>query len=517
MMLTSLLSFVPALALVPMPQSVQPTSGTFTLSPQAAIVAPATLSKEAGFLGDLLRKPTGFLLPVTKAGKAGDLVLRLDTKAGVGPEGYTLSVKPAGVTISAESPAGIFYGIQTFRQLMPVAVERRWQTMAEWTVPGVEIRDSPRFGWRGSHVDVSRHFMPKEFLFKYLDLMALHKLNVFHWHLTDDQGWRIEIKRYPKLTSVGSVRSRSMLKYSPAEFEDKPHGGFYTQEDVREVVAYAKARHIRVVPEIEMPGHAQAAIAAYPELGNTGEQLPVATTWGVINNVFNTEDSTIKFLQNVLEEVMTLFPGEFIHIGGDECPKDQWKASPRVQAKMNALGLKDEHEMQSWFIRQMDQFLDAKGRRLIGWSEILEGGLAPGAALMVWLGDDGALEAVRSGHDVVMAQTSHTYFDYYQAPKATEPHAIGGFLPLEKVYAYEPILPAMTAEQAKHVMGVQYQLWTEYIRTPAHLEYMAFPRACALSEVAWTEKAGRDFGSFQSRLPMHLERLRALDVNFRRP
>jgi hexosaminidase len=343
----------------------------------------------------------------------------------------------------------------------------------------------------------------------------MHKLNSFHWHLTDDQGWRIEIKKYPKLTEVGAWRKDSMLVYSPEKYTGEPHGGFYTQDDIREVVAYAAKNHINVVPEIEMPGHAQAAIAAYPELGNLGEPLDVGVKWGVYENVFNVEDKTIQFLQDVLDEVMALFPGAFIHIGGDECPKKQWKDSPFAQAKMKKLGMPDEHALQSWFVGQMDDYIASKGRRLIGWSEILEGGLAPGAALMVWLGNEGAEQAVASGHDVVMAQTTHTYFDYYQVKDTSkEPHGIGGFLPIEQVYQYEPILPSFTPEQAKHVLGAQFQIWAEYIPNGRHAEYMAFPRACALSEVVWSPKEARNWEDFSSRLPANLERLRALDVNF---
>ncbi|HMS55791.1 MAG TPA: beta-N-acetylhexosaminidase [Fimbriimonadaceae bacterium] len=489
------------LSIVPLPTKVDVLSGELSLGAAVTISNTGALANERKHLGMVLDN-IGI-----KTGKGTRISLKIDQSlARLGDEGYTLNVNAGGISIAGPSPKGVFYGIQTLRQLIPIGGTKN--------VPFVNIEDSPRFKWRGSHMDVARHFMPKEFIFKYLDVMAMLKLNTFHWHLTDDQGWRIEIKKYPKLTSVGGFRKDTMLVYSPPKFTGEPHGGFYTQEDVKEVIRYAAERHITVVPEIEMPGHAQAAIAAYPELGHV-EGLEVGTTWGVIKNVFNVRDTTIQFLKDVLDEVITLFPSEFIHIGGDECPKDQWKTDPFAQAKMKKLGLKDEHELQSWFIRQMDQHLDSRGRRLIGWSEILEGGLAPGAALMVWLGDDGALQAVSSGHDVVMAQTSHMYFDYYQADKAKEPHAIGGFLPIEKVYQYEPILPKMTAEQGKHVMGVQYQLWSEYIRTPEHMEYMAFPRACALAEVAWSSKEARNWDSFRSRLPAFLEHLKAKGVNFR--
>lgn len=503
--------------IIPRPVSVVSHEGKFVPDERTSIVAAKDSWQSARMLQAFLAPATGFPFRIVERG--GDNAIHLSLEPRVhGAEGYAIEVSAKRVVIKASAQAGLFYGSQTLRQLFPAAIFRKALVRdVKWAVPCVSIQDSPRFSWRGAHLDVARHFMPKEFVLKYLDLMAVHKLNTFHWHLTDDQGWRLEIKKYPKLTEIGGWRRDDMLVYDPPTFSGKPHGGSYTQDDVREVVAYAAERHIAVVPEIEMPGHAQAAIAAYPELGNTGRQLEVSTKWGVMDHVFNVEDSTISFLQDVLSEVMELFPGQFIHIGGDECPKKEWKESPKAQARIKDLGLKDEHELQSWFIRQMDAFLDSHGRRLIGWSEILEGGLAPGAALMVWLGDDGAMEAVNSGHDVVMAQTTHTYFDYYQSKDRTkEPHAIGGFLPLEQVYAYEPILPRMRAEQAKHVLGAQFQLWTEYIRDPKHAEYMAYPRACALAEVVWTPKGSRDFGDFSARLPFHLDRLAALDVNFRR-
>ena len=505
------------IAIIPQPAKVSLGEGQFRLDSGTRIVVSAQTEPVGRLLQDYLRPATGFSFDLIRKASGHFIELKVDDKLGSqGPESYRLTVKNDKVTITGASPAGVFYGVQSLRQLFPSPLFRRAKVDGiDWVAPAVDIEDSPRFSWRGAHLDVGRHFMPKEFILKYLDLMALEKLNSFHWHLTEDQGWRIEIKRYPRLTSVGAFRKDSMLNYSPAKYSGEPHGGFYTQDDVREIVAYAKQRYITVVPEIEMPGHAQAAIAAYPELGVTGEQLEVATKWGVIENVLNADDSTIEFMKNILTEVMDLFPGQFIHIGGDECPKVQWKASPKIQARMKQLGVADEHGLQSWFIRQMDEFLTSKKRRLIGWSEILEGGLAPNAALMVWLGDEGAQEAVASGHDVVMAQTSSTYFDYYQVKDTTnEPHQIGGFLPIEQVYAYEPILPSFTPEQAKHVLGTQFQLWTEYIPDGKRVEYMAFPRACALAEVAWSSKANRNFADFSVRLKSHLERLRSFDVNY---
>jgi hexosaminidase len=357
---------------------------------------------------------------------------------------------------------------------------------------------------------------------KYIDLLALHKMNTFHWHLTDDQGWRIEIKKYPRLTEVGAWRDstivgRQVRDTAHAVWDKKRHGGFYTQDDVREIVAYARDRFVTVVPEIEMPGHSQAAVAAYPALGNFGDTIRPWTMWGVTNYILNPSDTTIAFMKDVLTEVMALFPGKFVHIGGDEAPKNQWKTSPRAQERMRALNLKTEDELQSWFTTQMDTFLSSHGRRLVGWDEILEGGLAPNAVVMSWRGTAGGIAAARAGHDVVMTPGSHTYLDHYQSQnQAAEPMAIGGFLPIDTVYSYEPVPAELEPQFAKHILGAQGQVWTEYIEGPKNVEYMAFPRAAALAEVLWTSRDRRDFADFSARLQAHLARLQALDVNYRR-
>ncbi len=506
-------------SIIPEPVRMAPASGEFRLKPDTKIVHDRELERLAAMLQDWLAPATGYPLPLARRGGSNVIELRLDRRLqSLGEEGYRLSVREKKVSIRAPRPNGIYYGMQTLRQLLPAEVFRRAAAAADWAVPGIEIEDYPRFSWRGGHLDVGRHFMPREFVLKYIDLLALHKMNVLHLHLTEDQGWRIEIRKYPRLTGVGAWRKDTMLTYNPPTYTGKPHGGFYTQDDLREIVAYARDRFVTVVPEIEMPGHSQAAIAAYPELGNLAEPLEVAVRWGVIENVFNVEESTIGFLKDVLTEVMDIFPGRFIHIGGDEVPKKQWKESPRAQARIKELGLHDEDELQSWFIRQMDAFLTEKGRRLIGWDEILEGGLAPGAAVMSWRGEKGGIQAARMGHDVVMAPTSHTYFDYYQTKeREKEPHAIGGFLPLDKVYSYEPVPVELTPEEAKRVLGAQFQLWTEYVPNAKHAEYMAYPRACALSEAVWGPKGRKDYEGFMKRLSVHLGRLRALDVNYRDP
>lgn len=500
-------------AVIPAPVSYRSAEGAFRLSSDTSVAAPAEWARVVRRLRAELGAATGFAFPV---GEAGIHFVKID---GLAPEAYRLIVSPEAVHIEATDEAGAFYGLQTLRQLLPVEIFRSAPVNGvEWSVPACRVEDAPRFRWRGMHLDVCRHFMPKEFVLKMIDLIALHKMNSLHWHLTEDQGWRIEIKRYPKLTEVGAWRDDTMLTLDPPTYTGKPHGGFYTQDDVREVVAYATERFVNVVPEVEMPGHAQAPIAAYPELGNTGEDLKVWTRWGVSDNVYNVEDSTFEFLENVLSEVLELFPSEFIHVGGDECPKTQWKASERAQARMKAEGLKDEDELQSWFIRRMDRWLADRGRRLVGWDEILEGGLAPGATVMSWRGEQGGIDAAKAGHDVIMTPGKPTYFDHYQAEdRSSEPHAIGGFNPLSAVYAYDPVPAELNDEEAKRVLGSQGQLWTEYMPNPKHVEFMAFPRACALSEVVWSPSESKSYEQFLDRLRVHLDRLKALDVNFRRP
>jgi hexosaminidase len=515
-----------AVPIVPLPRKVTARSGSFTFGPTTRIQAPASLRGIAERFRNDLFPATGLPLTVVPKAAGPRVVLALEPRqAALGDEGYRLTITPREVLIRARRPAGIFYGLQSVKQLLPAALFRKSRVDdIAWKVPCLEIEDQPRFSWRGSHLDVGRHFQPKETILKHLDLLALHKLNVFHWHLTEDQGWRIEIRKYPRLTQVGAWRKDSALGPPPEKdgdgkrawkFSGRPHGGYYTQDDVREVVRYAADRFITVVPEIEMPGHARAAIAAYPELGNTVKPLEVATNWGVFEEVYNVDDRTLSFVKDVLTEVLDLFPSKFIHVGGDEVPKKEWKQSPTAQARMKALGLKNEDELQSWFIKQIDTWLTAKGRRLIGWDEILEGGLAPGAAVMSWRGEKGGIAAARAGHDVVMAPGEPTYFDHYQARGPFEPVAIGGFNPLEAVYAYEPVPAELGAEEAKHVLGAQAQLWTEYMPNGRHVEYMAWPRLCAMAEVLWSPREARNLEGFKSRLKTHLGRLKVLDVNFR--
>jgi len=507
---------------IPIPAKVIPREGTFTLDAGTSIHASEELRALAESLRDTLRAATGLPFPINSATGTSRVELALDARAQ-GNDGYALSIRPQVARIAAFSPVGVFQGMQTLRQLFPAAIYRRAPVSGvTWTAPCADIADVPRFGWRGCHVDVARHFMPKEWILKQLDLLAMHKLNVFHWHLTDDQGWRLEIKRYPKLTEVGAWRSDTMLgppTKDPAKrrFTGKPHGGFYTQDDVREVVRYAADRFITVVPEIEMPGHSRAAIAAYPDLGNDIDKTAVGTWWGIYDKgaVFGVDDKVFRFLEGVLEEVLELFPSTFIHVGGDEVRKNEWRESKAAQTRLKSLGLKDEDALQSWFIKHFDTWLAAKGRRLVGWDEILEGGLAAGATVMSWRGEDGGVAAAKAGHDVVMAPQKPTYFDHYQAKNDREPIAIGGHNSLSDVYAYEPVPRALKAAEAAHVLGAQAQLWTEFMPDPRHVEYMTWPRLCAMAEVLWSPTETRNYDGFKARLRMHLERLRALDVNFR--
>jgi hexosaminidase len=524
------------IAVIPQPTRLAQGSGEFVIDERTVIWTDDASAKLGQQLAAYLAPATGFTLAVRTGGDAPARSIELRRDASLAPtlggEGYRLEAQPGRVIAQAAEPAGLFYAIQTIRQLLPPEISRSSthppaagsRAAVRWTIPAVEIEDMPRFQWRGAHLDVGRHFMPKEFVKKYIDLLALHKMNSFHWHLTEDQGWRIEIKKYPRLTEVGAWRKETVVGRLSRDstkntYDGKRHGGFYTQDDVREVVAYAAERFVNVVPEIEMPGHAQAAIAAYPWLGNNpNRQLEVWNRWGVSENILNAEPRTIAFMQDVLAEVLELFPSRFIHVGGDEAVKTQWRSSPRAQARIRELGLKNEAELQSWFIHQMDTYLTSRGRRLVGWDEILEGGLAPGATVMSWRGEKGGVAAARAGHDVVMAPTTYTYLDYYQsANRDSEPLAIGGLLPLDSVYGYEPIPADLEPQYAKHVLGAQGQLWTEYMPTSQQVEYMAFPRMTALAEVVWTPRERKDLADFRRRLDVHLRRLDALQVNYRKP
>ncbi|MBB3732750.1 beta-N-acetylhexosaminidase [Nonomuraea dietziae] len=496
--------------IIPKPVLYETRPGRFVLGRRTALVADPALSEVAAWLrGELGAVTGGELLPGGQG--QGAITLGLGDLA---PEAYRLTVGAEGVRIVAGGPAGAFYGAQTLRQLLPSEAFRKAGIGGTLALPAVHVEDEPRFGYRGCLLDVARHFMTKADVLRFIDLMAMHKLNVLHLHLTDDQGWRLEIRRYPRLTEVGAWRRESQTGWNGA-MDGRPHGGYYTQDDIREIVAYAARRHIMVVPEIDLPGHTQAAIAAYPELGNLDEPLEVRTTWGVGVNVLNVEDATITFFENVFEEVLDLFPSPFICVGGDECRKDQWRESPSAQARMSELGLRDEDALQSWFIHRFDEFLTARGRRLVGWDEILEGGLAPGAVVASWRGDLGAVAAARAGHDVITCPSTSVYLDYRQAPGEEEPVPFGTVLGLEDVYAFEPLPKELRDDPAgAHVVGSQCAVWTELIDSNRRVDYMAFPRLSAFAETVWSTQE-RDLGDFRDRLAAHLPRLAAVGVEYR--
>ncbi|WP_353717444.1 beta-N-acetylhexosaminidase [Dyadobacter sp. 676] len=502
---------------IPKPTNVLTAQGAWSFKTKMKIGAPADArwAHVAEMLAAQLGKATG-RTPVVAKGK-GDISFVASSDASLGEEGYRLLSTPKGVTIQAQTAKGAFYGVQTLLQLLPAEVFSETPVAGvKWAVPYVTIKDVPRYAYRGLMLDVCRHFMPVEFVKKYIDLIALHKQNQFHWHLTDDQGWRIEIKKYPELKTISSKRKETMKgHYKDQKYDGIPYEGFYTQEDIREVIKYAEERFVNVIPEIEMPGHALAALAAYPQLGNNPDKIyEVGTKWGVYDDVFMPREETFKFLEDVLTEVIDLFPGKYIHIGGDECPKVQWKESRFAQNLIQKEGLKDEHGLQSYVIKRIDKFITSKGRRMIGWDEILEGGLSPNATVMSWRGIEGGIAAAKERHDVIMTPGNFCYLDHYQADAKTQPIAIGGFTDLAESYSYDPTPAELSADEAKHILGVQGNVWTEYMKTPAYVQYMVWPRATALAEVGWTSKEGKNFEDFSKRLETHKKRLDYLGVNY---
>lgn len=504
---------VPALSItdyqiVPKPLQMSYVQGDegFRLSNGTAVVYPegnAAMRRNAEFLAQYMATQMGITLKVV-AGKpqAGSVNLLLGTPSD-NAEAYTLTVKDGRVDIAGETEAGVFYGIQTLRKMVGASRCPQVQLSA------VSITDEPRFGYRGMHLDVCRHFFTVEEVKQYIDILALHNVNRLHWHLTEDQGWRLEIKKYPELTEKGSVRKETIVgKYGSGQYDNTPYGGYYTQEQVKKIVDYAAKQYITIIPEIDLPGHMVAALHTYPELGCTGGPYDVRTTWGVAEEVLCAGNpKTMEFLIDVLNEVADIFPSEYIHIGGDECPKKSWEACSRCQAFIKKLKLKTDKEhtkeerLQSYIISSVQKALEKRGRKIIGWTEILEGGLAPGATLMSWLGEKGGIQAAKMGNDVIMTPNGVLYFDFYQTPNpTTEPLAIGGYSPLENVYHYEPVPASLTAQEAKHVIGVQANVWTEYIKSFSHVQIMLLPRLAALSEVQWGQKGDRDFTAFMKRL-----------------
>jgi len=500
----------PDVPIIPQPQNMKMGNSEFKLYKNTIIAYDKSkiLKQQAEYLADLIFKTIGLKVktkPHNEAQGTSIIALQMIQESDkFGPEGYKLNIAEGKIAISSDSPQGTFYGIQSLYQILlscKLSIDHDDMLIM---VPAVEIFDNPQFQYRGMHLDVCRHMFPVEFIKKYIDILAYYKFNTFHWHLTEDQGWRIEIKKYPKLTEVGSQRKETLVDHyrdKPHKFDGKPYGGYYTQEEVREIVAYAADRQITVIPEIEMPGHSLAALASYPELGCTGGPYEVATKWGVFKDIYCTKEETFDFLENVLLEVMQLFPSEYIHIGGDEAPKARWEECEICQNTIKREGLTDEHELQSYFIQRMEKFLNSHGRKIIGWDEILEGGLAPNATVMSWRGIDGGIAAAELGHDAIMTPGSHCYFDHYQGNRETEPLAIGGHTTLEKVYSYKPVPDSLSDKDAVHILGAQGNVWTEYMKTPEYVEYMILPRMAALSEVLWTGDS--NWETFKKRIGDH--------------
>jgi hexosaminidase len=506
----------PGINIVPKPVRVSQSFGVLALDSQVAIITRTpTEAKVAKLLQDELQ-----LLNISVSPHASQKITleRLWTLDSVNREGYVLTVDSSGVAIRGNSAAGMFYGIQTFLQLLP--------TQGEKVLPYVNIADYPRFSYRGLHLDVGRHMFPVGFIKKYIDILAKHKFNKFHWHLTEDQGWRIEIKKYPKLQEVAAFRDETVIglastrtRNEPHEFDGQRYGGYYTQEEIKDVVAYAAERFVEVIPEIELPGHATAALAAYPNLGCTGGPYKTATTWGIFPDVYCAgKEETFRFLQDVMDEVMPLFPSKYVHIGGDEVFnkyfKTSWESCPRCKKRMKSEKLKDVKELQSYFVQRMEKYLNSKGKTIIGWDEILEGGLAENATVMSWRGEEGGIAAAKQKHDVIMSPENWFYLDHAQDTSVTEPLTHAGFTPIQETYAYEPISAQLSAEEAKYILGVQGNVWTEYMKTPEHVEYMAYPRACAIAEIGWSPRENRSFDDFRKRMQAHGKRLKAWNVNY---
>ena len=508
------------LGLIPQPQEIKLEKGAFVFSDKTKLVFSAS-NDSNGVLGIEMIDYIWNNLNSIKLGSMGAsaknviLFTKISQTELANDEAYILQIDANKIEIKASSQKGFFYGFQTLLQLFPDIIEKG----EEYTLPALSIKDWPEFSWRGMHLDVCRHFYSVDFIKKYIDQLAKHKMSVFHWHLTEDQGWRIEIKKYPKLTEIGSKRKETIVEknFDPYIGDSTEYGGFYSQEEIKDIVKYAADRFITVVPEIELPGHAVAAIASYPYLSCTGKQIDVQTTWGVFPEVYCAgNDSVFTFLQDVLDEVIELFPSKYIHIGGDECPKTSWETCNKCQDRMKVEGLSNEHELQSYFIKRIEKYLLTKGRNIIGWDEILEGGLAPNASVMSWRGEAGGIEAANQNHYVVMTPGKPCYFDHYQTEQTeSEPLAIGGYNSLKSVYLYNPIPEELPKDKQKYILGAQANVWTEYMPNSDHVEYMAFPRLCALAEVVWTAPKTKDFENFEKRLERHYKRLESWNINYR--
>ncbi len=510
--------------IIPRPAMVEVRSGHFTLDKNSRIVVENadSLHFESHYLADFLKNKGGVDVKVVYESKikrpSHDILLKLVPGISKSKEGYQMTVDKKGITIEADNSTGIFYGIQSLLQLFPASFYSGNNHQRSWQLPDCFIKDAPRFPYRGMHLDVSRHFFPPADIKKYIDLIARYKMNTFHWHLTDDQGWRIQIKKYPKLTEIGAWRDSTIIGHPKRQGENhykvKRYGGFYTQAEIRDIVHYAAQRHITVIPEIEMPGHSEAAVAAYPYLACTPGPFPVGTRWGTYRNIYCPRPQTFTFLENVLTEVMDLFPSKYIHIGGDEVPKYAWNHSKYCQQLMKKEGLKNADELQSWFIQKIEKFLNAHHRDMIGWDEILEGGLSPNATVESWRGIKGGIKAAKMDHDVIMAPGGYCYFDHYQANPKFQPIAIGGYTTLKKVYDYEPVPKVLNQQEAKHILGAEGEVWTEYMPTFKKVEYMAIPRMAALAEVDWTPVKQKSWPSFQRRIAREFLIYKYLGYNY---
>lgn len=513
-------------SIIPRPATIETIDGAFVIDEDTTIAADERCSGSARLLAGRLRASSGY--GIETAGHAGQPrkgTITLSVDPVLEPGSYTVDVRDDSVSLVGGDPAGAFWASQAFLQICPPAVFRSTPVPGtDWRLPAVRIADRPRFAWRGMLVDLSRHFFGRDALLKIIDVLALHRMNVLHLHLTDDQGWRMEIRRYPLLTEVGSWRRNSVIdneyiRPQGAEpvHDFAPHSGFLSQDDLREIVAYAAERFIEVVPEIDIPGHSQAAIAAYPELGNTDERLAVWTDWGVSPHVLNVDDTTVDFYRNVLDEVVDVFPGRYVHIGGDEVPKGEWQASPAAQARILELGLADEDELQSWFIGTMGEHLAAHGRRMLGWDEILEGGLPEGATVVSWRGEEGGVAAAEAGHDVIMAPDEDTYLYHRQTEdRGSEPAGAEPVVALEHVFHYNPMPGGLSTDARHHVLGAQCQMWSEFVSSERQFHEMVFPRMCAFAEAVWRTQP-TTFAEFQTSLPHHLSRLHALGIDGHRP
>ena len=521
--------------IIPKPMSQELNHGQFVLDSDVGLLYNEEFKVSAEFFKNFIESSGLIKLKSQKSGRNISFI----SDSNVKKEGYYIQVTPDNILIGSSTDVGAFYAVQTLRQLLPVGFEDKTFREPKAAIQCYTIQDEPRFSYRGMHLDVSRHMFPLEFIKKYIDALAMLKMNTLHWHLTDDQGWRIEIKQYPKLQEIAAFRNGTIVGHYPGSKNDnQKHGGFYALEEIKEVVNYAAKRHVNVIPEIEMPGHASAAIAAYPFLscfpekpteipngmGSNNSQLQqengeiklVQETWGVFDDIFCAgKESTFVFLENVLDGVAELFPSKYIHIGGDEAPKTHWKQCPNCQKRMKDEDLKDEHELQSYFITRIEKYLNSKGKEIIGWDEILEGGLAPNATVMSWRGEEGAVTAAKQHHNVILTPNNYCYFDHYQSKDIdNEPLAIGGFTPLDEVYEYNPIPEELNEEEAKYVLGAQGNVWTEYILTPEQVEYMVFPRILAMSEVDWTSLENKDYQDFENRTMAFFKRLDALGINY---